>query len=1015
MRSCRFNLVAALGLAIVLLVAVPVVAQSPTTGAIRGVISEQANGAPLAGATIVAVSPVLLGTQAELSDSTGQYYIGNLPPGIYEITVYYSDATVRRQNIIISIGKLTAVNVAVNTGVAKGEVITITERSPMVNIGSATQGITLGKDYITQVPTGGPTFSSLLSAASGSQPDFYGTSFGGATSVENQYIVDGINTTNLTYGRVGSEIVNDFIEETEIISGGYEAEYRGSTGGVVNIATKSGTNELHGSVRAELSPGQLEASREKIPVLGSAIRVDSEKLFQGNLAMQLGGPIVKDKVWFWVGFAPVLERTRHHRIVSAQVDRENNSYKYSEQNRDSDGDPATTIDKDCSAADKTCESDSIPDVDWDTGLTKVEDIESATRNFTGLKQTYNAQAKVTFALDPNHQGAISGLFAPGYEENLAVIPGQGFLPGTDAATHLQREPYVGDLAFKWTSKFAGNKTQIDLVAGWHQARNLDRPLEAKTGDGRVVDELPQNLVILNPVADPAAPYPSLAVIGRNRDQSEHPDVLRLCQDGTPEDPFPGIQNCPIVNYAFDSYGMIIDEREKRQMANLVFTHRFQAAGHHELKAGGGLEANELVSKVGYTGGRINLTSQNAAGNPAWMVQRYVTLDDKGTDVCGRDESGNAVHCAYLDSRTRTSHTPYWSAFLQDKWQILPNLTVNAGLRYDGQTLKYADELQGTIDARTNEEMPEDALTLHSMFAPRVGVLYDWTKEGRSRVYANLARYYETIPLDINKRSFGGETFYQRWFEHSECGAPLVVDGITVFPSEASNCPETTVPAENTSNVIGGTNLVVPGTKPQYVDEAVAGIEYEVFEDLLVGLSYQNRRLGRVIEDLSTDGAATYMIANPGELDEDEESRLEDEIESLAHEIAGLGDSDPAKKEELAAELEGLEVELDMFRKIRGFDKPRRDYHAVTLHANKRMSRNFFLQASYTYSRLEGNYPGLFSPDTNQLDPNVTSMYDLTELVANRDGPLPHDRPHTFKLDGVYGIDLREAGIVRLAG
>ena len=68
-----------------------------------------------------------------------------------------------------------------------------------------------------------------------------------------------------------------------------------------------------------------------------------------------------------------------------------------------------------------------------------------------------------------------------------------------------------------------------------------------------------------------------------------------------------------------------------------------------------------------------------------------------------------------------------------------------------------------------------------------------------------------------------------------------------------------------------------------------------------------------------------------------------------------------------------------------------------------------MQGSYTYSRTTGNFPGLFSPDNGQVDPNISSQYDLIELLANRDGPLPQDRPHYFKLDGYYTFDLKKAG------
>jgi hypothetical protein len=194
----------------------------------------------------------------------------------------------------------------------------------------------------------------------------------------------------------------------------------------------------------------------------------------------------------------------------------------------------------------------------------------------------------------------------------------------------------------------------------------------------------------------------------------------------------------------------------------------------------------------------------------------------------------------------------------------------------------------------------------------------------------------------------------------------------------------------------GVSLVMPNTSAQYLDEFVFGVEYEVLEDLRVGLSYQNRRLGNVIEDLSTDGASTYFIGNPGTFDAGAEA-------DLLKQIGSFGMDDPRRDQ--------LITRLNAFRATRRFDDPQRVYNAFQLTASKRFSRAFMVQGSYTYSILEGNFPGLFSPDTGQLDPNITSMYDLIELMANRNGKLPFDRPHAFKIDGYYKFDLKEAGEV----
>ena len=184
---------------------------------------------------------------------------------------------------------------------------------------------------------------------------------------------------------------------------------------------------------------------------------------------------------------------------------------------------------------------------------------------------------------------------------------------------------------------------------------------------------------------------------------------------------------------------------------------------------------------------------------------------------------------------------------------------------------------------------------------------------------------------------------------------------------------------------------MPGIKAQYLDEISLGVEYELFEDFALSVAYINRRIGRVIEDVSSDGGSTYVIANPGEIDSGK-------IADLRREADQIESMDPVR-----AEL--LRFQADQFEAVGEFDEPTRDYNAIEILAKKRFSKNVFGQASYTFSKTRGNFPGLFSPDTGQLDPNLTSMYDLPELMANRFGNLPQDIPHRFKLDGYYNFVL----------
>ena len=92
-----------------------------------------------------------------------------------------------------------------------------------------------------------------------------------------------------------------------------------------------------------------------------------------------------------------------------------------------------------------------------------------------------------------------------------------------------------------------------------------------------------------------------------------------------------------------------------------------------------------------------------------------------------------------------------------------------------------------------------------------------------------------------------------------------------------------------------------------------------------------------------------------------------------------------------------------------FPRPVRIYSALEITADKRFSNNWQLAGSYVMSRLKGNYEGLFSNDNCQLDPNITSKYDIPSLLINSYGLLPNDRTHNLKLYGGYhwdfGLDL----------
>jgi hypothetical protein len=191
--------------------------------------------------------------------------------------------------------------------------------------------------------------------------------------------------------------------------------------------------------------------------------------------------------------------------------------------------------------------------------------------------------------------------------------------------------------------------------------------------------------------------------------------------------------------------------------------------------------------------------------------------------------------------------------------------------------------------------------------------------------------------------------------------------------------------------------VAPKLKGQFLDEVVGGAQVDVGFDIVVGAYYTYRWLGSIVEDLSVNGGNTYFIANPGaEPDPKVAADLQAEADRLKREAAAAPTNAQLEKDAQAAQNR-----VDVYKAQALFPKATRDYHAMTLTLQKRLSNRFSILANYTYSRLLGNYPGPYSPYNNQLDPNISVQYDIIDLTVNRNGPLNNDRPHNFKVTGFY--------------
>jgi hypothetical protein len=205
----------------------------------------------------------------------------------------------------------------------------------------------------------------------------------------------------------------------------------------------------------------------------------------------------------------------------------------------------------------------------------------------------------------------------------------------------------------------------------------------------------------------------------------------------------------------------------------------------------------------------------------------------------------------------------------------------------------------------------------------------------------------------------------------------------------------------------GTNYAVQSNLAgQYHNEIVATAEREVFEDLTVRLDYQHRWLGTIIEDGAGDQSTspTFVLANPGHVPTealDNAKAYRDSTQAaLDAQLARMIPNDPALPA-LQSAAAAASARYTSLTRLAAAPKPERTYDAITLSANKRFLKNWLARASYTYSRLIGNYDGLYQAEQNYFAPNGSNAYDTPDLYANQNGPLPNDRPHLFHVDGFY--------------
>jgi len=319
----RSIVTAVLALTVFLLIgARPALAQSDNTGVIDGRLADESKS-PVPGATVTARNTATGLTRSTVSSALGTYRLEFLPPGAYEVVAELTGfARVVTKDVQVQVGSSTNIDVTMKVA-AVNETVSVTAESPLVQTTKSDVGQVITATLVENMPLSGRRFQDLSLLVPGTRPSNYydptktevgGISYGGMTGRAVNITVDGGDNNDGVVRGLLQQFSEDAIQEYKVTTGRYSAEYGRSTGGVVNVITKSGTNTLHGSGFVFLRDDSLNAETffEK--------QTDSGKqpFQQQQTGGTIGGPFKKD-VAHYFGSYEFNRRQDYHTVFTNGV------------------------------------------------------------------------------------------------------------------------------------------------------------------------------------------------------------------------------------------------------------------------------------------------------------------------------------------------------------------------------------------------------------------------------------------------------------------------------------------------------------------------------------------------------------------------------------------------------------------------------------------------------------------------------------------------------------------------
>ena len=976
-----------------------------TTGGMQGTVKDQ-QGAVVSGATVEVTSPALIGVKKVETDASGYYRFANLPPGPYTISVTAKGFRALKQTgLTLEVGKLPTVDLALQVG-ATEQTVEVSSAAPVVDVTQSKVQTVVSQDTIDAVPKG-RSFQSLIQLAPGARVEPLqgnGYQINGASNAENTYLVEGQDTGNVQTGVSNTNVPMEFIQEVQVKSGGFEAEYGGALGGVVNVIQRRGGNEWHGSVVGYYSGDKFNDSstnptnmvnnslRYLRQVPGTVIDYDARTDRPSQIVspkkdhyrivspgFELGGYFVKDRLWAFASLVPEISRLR--RTVDW-------AYKPAA----SSGVSAVTGPRDFALDSDTYYALSRLDYlatskirvygAWQTGYARQQGITMPNADDAfGLANTTNTAP-------PDNYAYKIGSVAPNIVYNVgADITISPNLVATTRFGYVFTDyqtrgiPEGVDYAWRNSNYSYGAISTINSAGG--AAYNSLHDSTSCTAANILANNC-------------AASYSGAA--------------------GQPGTPLPS-QFLRATGYrTIGANQQTIFDRYWRKSFSQDLAYFKKGFGTHNLK--GGYARNNLSNDVnilfnsadvylGYgqtilVGGAqntLNCIAINTFNNANYGTHLNVTDPNRCGGLYGTVNLRDLQTTGKVGSNNN-------ALYLQDAWTLgNSGVTLNLGVRVDNENLpNYLPDAAGFKGISWG---------FQDKFAPRLGGAWDVFRNGKFKVYGSFGYFYDIMKFELPRGSFGGDYWHDCIYALDNPDFSLIkpvrAEGTGAGAGKQVYCNYTggangtgfgnsarpnngfianidfRAPSNNANDY-----RVEPNLKPMKQHSMTLGADWAVSPMLALESRYTRNRLDRTIEDagyVDATGSENFYIVNPGE---------------GIHAGSGLVPATDCPTGECGIQ-----------------PKATRNYDAIEFRLTKKASAKWFGSLSYTYSRLYGNYGGLTSAFAfdggsaaaaggGRLSPNVSRSFDepfmqFTAAGKTAMGLLPTDRPNTFTGFGYYRL------------